>query len=370
MDRRKWFRLMGAAGGAVALNPLSQLSFVNESHHPLDDGSNGLARLCYNENPYGPSQQVRDAIVNAFDISHMYPFAYIEELANEIAEHHGVSREHIVLTAGSREGLNSTALTFSETGGNMIAPYPTYQAQMTYARGQGMHVYDVPLKEDFGHDLEAMEKRITNRTSLVFICNPNNPTGNIMSASEVRPFCKAIANRALAFVDEAYIDYVTDPSYSSMLDLVKEDLNVVVSRTFSKIYGLAGIRLGYLVTRPDIAGRIRSNLMAAPSIPAVIAASAALKDKKFYDFSFDQNKKGKEIIYNTLDSLGLEYKKSHTNFIFFKSGRDIVQLNQQMKDKGVLVGRPFPPLPDHCRISTGKLEDVQKFDKALKEVLG
>ena len=206
MDRRNWFKLMSVAGGAVALNPLSKLATFDEYRHPLDDGSNGIARLCYNENPYGPSEKVRKAIVDAFDVSHQYPFEFIEKLAVKIAKKHGVSREHIVLTAGSREGLNATALTFSETGGNMIAPFPTYQAQMRYARSLGMHVYDVALKADFGHDLDGMAKRVTNRTSLIFICNPNNPTGNIMKADELRPFCKTIAGRSLAFVDEAYID--------------------------------------------------------------------------------------------------------------------------------------------------------------------
>ncbi len=370
MDRRNWFRLMGATGAAVALNPISKLYASNIYHHPLDDGSNGLARLCYNENPYGPSEKARQAIIDNFDIAHMYPFAYMDELAQMIANKEGVSRECVVLTAGSREGLNSTALTFAEKGGNIVAPFPTYQALMRYAKGIGMHAYDVPLKGDMSHDLEGMEKRITSRTALVFICNPNNPTGNIMSADKVRSFCKAISNRTVAFVDEAYYDFVTDESYASMVELVKEDLNVIVSRTFSKIYGLAGIRLGYMIARPDLASRIRSNLMASPSIPALMSAKAAYEDQDFYKFSFEKNSEGKEIIYAALNELGLKYVPSHTNFVFFKSGRDIVQLNQEMKDKGVLVGRPFPPLLDWCRISTGKIEDVQKFSSAIKDVLG
>lgn len=368
MDRRNWFKLMTAAGGALAVSPLSALSFSDEVRHPLDNGNNGLARLCYNENPYGPSKSARDAIVNAFDIAHMYPFAYVDEFAEMIAKKHGVSRAHIVLTAGSREGLNSAALTFSEQGGNIVAPFPTYQALMRYAKSLGMHVYDVPLDKKMNHDLDAMQKRITSRTGLVFLCNPNNPTGNIMTADELRPFCRAISDRTVAFVDEAYIDYVTDDAYSSMVDLVKEDLNVIVSRTFSKIYGLAGIRMGYIITRPDIADRLRANLMAAPSIPAIKSAMAAYADEEFYKFSFNKNKEGKEIIYSALDQLGLEYIKSHTNFVFFKSGRDIVKLNAQMKDEGVLIGRPFPPLLKWCRISTGMTSDVEKFKEALIKV--
>jgi histidinol-phosphate aminotransferase len=365
MDRRNWFKLMTAAGGALALNPLSSMSFM----HPLDDGADSLVRLCYNENPFGPSKVMQDAIVNSFKITHQYPFAYVEDLANQIAKKHNVTREHIVVTGGSREGLNSTALTFAEEGGNIVAPYPTYQAMLTYAKQFGMHVYDVPLDKDLSHDLEAMEKRITNRTNLVFICNPNNPSGTIVPTPTLRDFVKTVSNRTIVFVDEAYYDYVTEPGFESQMELVREDLNVIVSRTFSKVYGLAGIRIGYLVTRPDIAQRIRLNLMASTNIPAIKAASAGLDDKEFYNFSLSKNDEGKKMIYSALDDLSLEYKKSHTNFIFFKSGKNIVELNKAMKDKGVLIGRPFPPLMDWCRISTGKIEDVARFCTELKTVL-
>jgi histidinol-phosphate aminotransferase len=355
---------MTAAGGVLALNPISALSTL----HPLDNGDESLARLCYNENPFGPSKVVQKAIVDSFNITHQYPFAYVEDLANQLAKKHGVSREHIVVTGGSREGLNSTALTFAEEGGNIVAPYPTYQAMLSYAKQFGMHVYNVPLNKDLGHDLEAMEKRITNRTNLVFICNPNNPSGTIIPTATLRDFAKTVSNRTIVFVDEAYNDYVIEQGFKSQLDLVREDLNVIVSRTFSKVFGLAGIRIGYLVTRPDIAERIRQNLMASTNIPAIKAASAALADDEFYNFSLKKNTEGKDMIYSVLDDLSLEYKKSHTNFVFFKSGRDIVELNNIMKNKGVLIGRPFPPLMDWCRISTGKTEDVARFCTEIKSV--
>jgi len=366
MDRRNWFKTMSAASGAVALSSLRKWEFL----HPLDTGEDSLVRLCYNENPFGPSKKMREAIVNAFDVSHQYPFAHLEELANQLAKKHSVSRDHIVVTGGSREALNATALTFSEEGGNIVAPYPTYQAMLRYAKQLGMHVYNVPLKKDLGHDLDAMEKRITNRTNLVFICNPNNPSGTITPTPILSEFTRTIAKRTIAFVDEAYVDYVTEPGFKSQLELVREDLNVIVSRTFSKVYGLAGIRIGYLVTRPDIAGRIRKNLMASTNIPAIKAASAGLNDKEFYDFSLGKNTEGKKMIYGVLDELGLEYQKSHTNFVFFKSEMDITALNLKMKERGVLVGRPFPPLTEWCRISTGRTEDIARFCEEIRGILG
>ncbi|WP_235298870.1 pyridoxal phosphate-dependent aminotransferase [Portibacter marinus] len=365
MDRRNWFRIASAASGALVLNPFWKWDMT----HPLDNGSPDLVRLCYNENPYGPSEKARQAIINSFDIAHQYPFAYVEELAAKLASKHGVSREHIVVTGGSREGLAATGLTFAEEGGNIVAPSPTYQAMLRYARQFGMHIYDVPVNRELGHDLDGMHKRITNRTNLVFICNPNNPTGTIIPTPEIRSFSKSISGRTIAFVDEAYNDYVTEEGFEDMTQLVKEDLNVIVSRTFSKVYGLAGIRIGYLIARPDIADRIRTNLMASTNIPAIMAASAALDDAQFYEFSKSKNSEGKEMIYSALDLLGLEYKKSHTNFVFFKSGMDIVKLNEKMRSKGVLVGRPFPPFTDWCRISTGKTEDVEQFCSTIKNVL-
>ncbi|MEM6377639.1 MAG: aminotransferase class I/II-fold pyridoxal phosphate-dependent enzyme, partial [Bacteroidota bacterium] len=137
----------------------------------------------------------------------------------------------------------------------------------------------------------------------------------------------------------------------------------------SKVYGLAGVRIGYLVARPDIAARLIRNRVAYTNVLALHAAEAAMKDQAFYDFSIQKNATAKQMIYKTLDELGLEYQPSHTNFVFFKSGRPIAELNQQMLEKGVMIGRPFPPLTDWCRISTGTLEEVQRFNEALKQVL-
>lgn len=368
MDRRKWFKYMSLAGGAAVINPVTLMSAHEDYFHPLDDGSNGLVRLCYNENPYGPSKKMRESIIKSFDNTHMYPFQFINEFAEKLAKKHNVTRDHIVITGGSREGLNATGLTFSEEGGNIVAPYPTYQALMRYAKQFGMHVYDVPLDKDLKNDLNAMEKRITNRTNLVFICNPNNPTGTVLPHDELKSFCEENCGRTVLFVDEVYNDYVTEDHYPSMVSLVKEDLNVVVARTFSKIYGLAGARIGYLIARPDIASRIRLNLQAATNIPAIAAASAALDDKEFHQFSLEKNAEAKKIIYKVCDELSLRYIPSNTNFVFFHSGIHIDKLGAKMKDKGVLVGRPFPPLYDWCRISTGKIEDVHKFASAIKEV--
>ena len=155
-----------------------------------------------------------------------------------------------------------------------------------------------------------------------------------------------------------------------MVELVKEDKNVIVSKTFSKVYGMAGIRIGFLVARPDIASRLKSSIMAMTNVLAIAAAQEALSDDEFYKFSITKNMEGKNQIYDTLDALELEYIKSHTNFVFFKSGRHISKLSKAMADEGVLIGRPFPPLYDWARISTGTTEEVTQFCAALKRVYG
>ena len=172
----------------------------------------------------------------------------------------------------------------------------------------------------------------------------------------------------MVFVDEAYFDYIQEENYPSMSALVKSDHNVIVSRTFSKVYGLAGVRVGYLITRPDIARRLRSRLMSGTNIMGVRLAMTALDDPDFYKFSLDKCNEGKEMIYSALDPTGLKYIKSHTNFVFFRTGKHISQITAKFADQGVQVGRPFPPYDNWCRISTGTIEEVSQFTKAVKSV--
>ena len=174
----------------------------------------------------------------------------------------------------------------------------------------------------------------------------------------------------MVFSDEAYYDFIMEPEYPSMVELVKEGMNVIVSKTFSKVYGLAGVRIGYLVARPDIAARLRKNIMAMTNVLAIEAAKVALTDDEFYKFSLLKNQEAKTSLYKTLDDLNLEYIKSHTNFVFFKTGRHISEMIPAMKKEGVIIGRPFPPFYDWCRISTGTEENMAMFDRALKKVLG
>jgi histidinol-phosphate aminotransferase len=183
-------------------------------------------------------------------------------------------------------------------------------------------------------------------------------------------FCETVSKKTIVFSDEAYYEYITEPNYPSMVQLVKKGADVIVSRTMSKIYGLAGIRLGYLIAKPEIAKQLRDRVVANVSVMAIEAGKAALKDTEFYNFSLQKNLEARNLIIQTLDELKLHYLPSHANFVFFQSGKDIVELNKLMEAKNIIIGRPFPPFNDWCRVSTGTIEEVTVFNQALKEILG
>ena len=369
IDRRKWLKTAGLGSGFTLLGGLGTLTASNDQvfSNPLE---NEVAKLNSNENPFGPSKRVRAAITTAFDQACRYPSVVFRPLLEQIAMTEGVSTDHIVITGGSTEGLKATGLTYGIGEGEIIAADPTFQAMLRYAEGFGAYVHRVPVDATMGHDLNAMAQRINNKTRLIFVCNPNNPTGTLIEKNTLRDFCSSISKKAVVFSDEAYYDFIMEPDYPSMVTLVKEGMNVIVSKTFSKVYGLAGVRIGYLVARPDIVARLRKNIMAMTNVLAIEAAKEALRDDEFYKFSLLKNSEAKKSIYKTLDDLGLEYVKSHTNFVFFKSGKPIGEMLTAMKKENVIIGRPFPPFYEWVRISTGTMESMKQFDRALKNVLG
>jgi histidinol-phosphate aminotransferase len=366
LNRRNWIRTAGL-GGLAAL--------TGAWKYPLSPAfrayaSEGIAQLSSNENPFAPSPKVREAMTEAFDLACRYPNRHWSRLIEKLAEKEGVKPENIVVTCGSREGLQLTGLEYGLHGGEILTPKPTYWAMMSYAEQFGAHINAVPLDDELGLDLGAMERRINHNTRLVFVCNPNNPTGALLPADAMRNFCERVSERSIVFSDEAYYDYVSEPGYPSMVELVKEDLNVIVSRTFSKIYGLAGVRVGYLVAREDIATRLRARVVGGLNMLAVYAALAALEDEAFREFALKKNEEAKHYVYALCDELGLRYIPSHANFVFFQTGKDIRQLIPFFRERGVAIGRPFEPLTDWCRISTGRMEDMEQFGKVLREVMG
>lgn len=368
IDRRQWLKSIGLAGTMAFINPAELLS--RDKQVSFGSSKSELIKLNFNENPYGPSKRVRQAINSCFDSVCRYPFSDLKELVQNIAAKEGVTEDYIVVTGGSTEGLRAAGLTYGIENGEIIAADPTFQAMLNYAENLGAYVHRVPVNDKMEHDLEGMASRVTSKTRLIFLCNPNNPTGTILDKNQVIAFCNTLESKAVIFSDEAYYDYITEADYPSMVDLVKEGKNLIVSKTFSKVYGLAGIRIGYLIARPDIANRLKKNIMAMTNVLAIAAAKEALQDDDFYKFSIAKNMEAKQRIYNTLDELKLDYIPSHTNFVFFQSNKHINDFSSEMMNEGIVLGRPFAPFYDWARISTGKIEEVNSFCRALEKIYG
>ena len=364
--RREWLNSSLGIGGLL-LGPTSILS-AQEKTDFNPRRLEPIIRLSSNENPYGPSKLVQQRIKNSFIHGCRYPYAYSDDLASMLAKKHGVAPESIIVTGGSTEGLKISGLTFASNGGEIISGQPTFLAMMDYAKQWGANVNWVPVGKDKGYDLDEIEKRVSSNTKLIFLCNPNNPTGTLVPAKKLVEFCDSVSKKTIVFSDEAYYDFIETPNYPSMIEAVKKGDNVIVSKTFSKVYGMAGLRVGYLIAKPEIASQIRKNIVAMSNVLAIEAAKEALDDKSFYNFSLSKNKEAKTKIYKLLDYLNLDYVTSHTNFVFFHSKKDIRDLGPKMLKKGVKIGRPFPPFYDWCRISTGTIEEVDVFIKGMLEV--
>ncbi|SMD45206.1 histidinol-phosphate aminotransferase [Aquiflexum balticum DSM 16537] len=371
-SRRQWLKSASLAGGVAFLTGANSITSLSSEEvkkfNPRPLGP--MVRLGSNENPYGPSLKVRKAMEEAFDLGCRYPWSYNSSLQKMIADKEGVTPDHIVLVAGSTEGLKITGITYAGPGDEIISGLPTFLSLMTYAETWGANINWVPLDKDLNYDLQEIEKRVSSKTKLVFLCNPNNPTGKLLPAKDVLDFCESVSKKTMVFSDEAYCDYIEDPNYPSMTKLVKEGKNIIVSKTLSKVYGLAGIRLGYLVARPDIAAKLSERVVANTNIMAIEAGKAALSDSEFYQFSLNKNKEARNSIESTLNQLKLAYLPSQANFVFFHANQDASVLAKKMLEKGIIVGRPFPPLNDWCRVSTGTIEEVKLFNEALIETLG
>ena len=368
ISRRNLIKLLGISGASIPLTGLINSKKINLNKNPKESIP---IKLSSNENPYGPSKKVRDAITEAFDEVCRYPYSEpynrISQLEKKIAKREGVDPGMVLVTGGSNEGLRATGRLFGIEKKEIIACKPTYLALITYAEEFDCKINWVPLDKELKYDLNEIKNRVSDKTSMIFVCNPNNPTGTMLDSKVLENFCLNISKKTCVFVDEAYYDYSINNGYPTMTKLVKKGHNIIVSRTFSKVYGLAGLRIGYLISNEERINQLKKCTMAGTNILASHAAINAYDDNEFFNYSLNKNKEGLSFLYSLFDELDLEYKKSYTNFVFFKSGHHIDKVQDFMKKKNILIGRPFPPYYNWCRISTGKIEDLEKFSTALKE---
>ena len=326
--------------------------------------------LCWNENPYGPSPAARAVINGTIPGACRYPDEEINQLVELLARTEGVSRDHIVVGSGSGELLCALGLLHGRDGGEIIAAQPTYAELTNYAQGAGAQLKFVPVDQQLNHDLPAMRAAVSARTRAIYVCNPNNPTGTAISAASIRSFVGSLPDSVTTIVDEAYLDFADSDGVQTVVDLVSSSKRVVVLRTFSKIHGMAGVRCGYAIARPDVAAQIAAARMASPNIFAMRAARASLGDTAFLADTRRRIIASRTRVTNTLQRLGLAYAKPQTNFVFFDTGAPLAQFDQFMKARHILVGRLFPPHNNWCRITIGTEPEVDAFLQGLQAYAG
>jgi histidinol-phosphate aminotransferase len=329
-------------------------------------GLDRVIKLASNENPIGPSSRALAALAGATDNLHRYPDGGGHRLRQVLAERWKVSSEQIILGNGSDELLGLLARAFLAPGDDAVMADHTfviYRMEVTAAHGNPIVV---PLT-NWTHDLDAMAKAVTPRTRLLFVCNPNNPTGTMVSAEEVERLMASVPNDVVVVFDEAYFEYVRDPRFPDTIAYVRDGRNVVVLRTFSKIYGLAGLRIGYGITTPEIAGilnRIRPPFNA--NSLAQRAAAAALGDEEHVARSRSVNAEGMAQVSQGLEALGLTPIPSQTNFLYFDVGRDGRQVFEALLREGIIVRHIEGTM---LRVTIGLADENAAFLQALKKVL-
>ena len=365
ISRRKFAHLLAAGAAASVVTPA--ISLAKQPDHAT--GTAGIVRLSANENPYGPSPNAHTAMKNALDVCSRYPDEANDVLIEKLAKINGVSREQIVLGDGSSEILKLCAETFTgPTRGKLIAADPTFEAILEYSKANGGEVVRIPLTSGFAHDLPKMSGAA--KDGLIYICNPNNPTASITPKSELREFIAKTPRETMILVDEAYFHYADSPDYESMIPLVKDHPNLIVARTFSKIYGMAGLRCGYCVAQPETIKRMRPYQMwDSVNIMAIAAATASMDDPDQVPNGQRLNSEVKAFVTSDLDKMGYKSIPSQANFIMFDCKRPVVPLIQALKQRNVQVGRLFPALPNYMRLTIGKKPEMETFLSAFRQVM-
>lgn len=391
LNRRNWLKTGLLTAGGVTLFPHLGLAEVPKVNIPLDLEGNALyspffkefipdkfpeeskllAKLNANENPYGPSPKAIEVLKKVAVKGNRYAWRELFDLIDKIAEEEGVSPKHIMMGPGSSDLLEKTGMVLFLNGGNVVSADPSYMSLMQVAQATGASWKPVPLKEDWSHDLKAMEEAIDSETKLVYICNPNNPTGSITDSDELLDFCSRVSEKVPVFIDEAYLAFIEDGAKQSMVSLINEGKDVIIARTFSKIHGMAGLRVGYVVAQESTLEKIQKITRGGMGISytSIFAAMASMDDIEFQESSRIKNAAAREYVYKSLSKLGYDYVPSSTSFIIFPIEMDGKLFLEKMTDKKVGV-RAFEFMGKNwCRVSMGTMEEMKIFTAALTDVL-
>ena len=363
ISRRTFF---GAAAGTAALSLIgARPRIVSAAHDPLRDY---VGRLCFNENPLGPSPLAMTAMIDEVAMGHRYGDWFAESLRQDIADLNGITRGQVIAAGGANEILRLCAQGYSSPDGNIVAPYPSYGSFGSFSEVYGSTVVHSALDENYRVDLDDLASKVDADTTAVCITNPNNPTGPVLPAADIEAFVDALPDGVVALIDEAYHEFVQDPDYESAVQLVLDEKDVVVVRTFSKAFGLAGVRIGYAMAKPGLLGAMNAwHTWGMVSRLAVAGARAALTDTQHVTDSVDHAIAAKQYCYNSLGGMGLQYIPSETNFFMVEVG-DAATIAGDLADMDIHV-RVGWGMQEHIRVSVGTMTEMEDFITALGEIM-
>jgi histidinol-phosphate aminotransferase len=375
VSRRKFFGTAAATVGVLGLTKSPELyaqALAGTQRFGGNDADyDRMVKLASNENNWGPPKSVMDAMNGAWQYANRYGYPD-GNIVEAIAEHHGLKPENVLLTAGSGEVLQVVGTTFLQGGKKVIGADPSYGSVYQHATNIKADAIRLPLLKDYRQDIAGMIDATNKNAAQVgffYLCNPNNPTGVVVTAKEVKQVVDGIPKTMPILIDEAYHHFVDDPAYGTAVPYILEGRPVIVARTFSKIAALAAMRIGYALAPAEIIKQMRPYSMGSVNALAKWGAVASLKDtagqaevrKKVIDL---RNKTTRE-----LEAHGYPTIPSQTNFFMVSlEGRTVQPVIQEFRGKGILVGRPFPPMINHLRVSIGTAEDMDNFVKTFKEI--
>ncbi len=380
VSRRKFVGGVAAAAGVLGLAPSRNLFAQTARMTPRDleiardtlDEYDAFAKISFNENPYGPPESVLKAMTKAFKYANRYGYPD-GGITEAIAKLHGVSPDNILLSAGSGEMLDVIGTTFTQGNKKVIGVSPSYMQVYEHVTSVRAEAITLPLTADYRQpipDLIKAAKQHYRDLGFIYLCNPNNPTGRIVTKGEVRELLDGIPADVPVLIDEAYHHFVDNSDYATSVPYMLEGRPVIVTRTFSKIAALAGMRLGYAIARKDIIAQMRPYSMGSISAVVKWGGVAALADTESQARVKKVTIDLRQQTIGYLKGLGYESIPSDTNFFMVHLKKPVVPVIEAFRKKGVLVGRPFPPLTEHLRVSIGNPDEMQRFQVAFKEIMG
>tara|TARA_Y100000814_G_scaffold119045_1_gene85268 strand:+ start:218 stop:1279 length:1062 start_codon:yes stop_codon:yes gene_type:complete len=335
------------------------------------DEYDALAHLSSNENPFGPSEKALEAMTYAFKYSMRYGYPD-NDVQRRIADAHDVPRDHTLMGAGSGEILDVVGLTWLAHDKKVVGVEPSYGSVYSHATGIDAETLLLPLEADYRQNIERMVD-VTNRNArdvgFVYLCNPNNPTGVTVTADEISYLLDNIPEDIPVLIDEAYHHFVEDPAYEESLKYVREGRRVVIARTFSKIYGMAAMRIGFAIAPPDMIQEMRPYSTGSVNALARWGAVASMEDQPAADRMLVHNKRLREQTISDLEGLGYECIPSQTNFFMVNLRQTVAPIRQAFRQRGVAVGRDFPPMLDYLRVSIGTEDEMGRFMNAFEDVM-